>query len=294
MRLRSAQNVFTEIKDLVNKYKIQSAAFQDDEILCDKDRFFAFCKLFIDSGLKLKMSIRTRIDSIDPKLLRQARQAGITRLSFGIESWNDETLLKINKKYVVDTIHKHFQYLSDAQPIYISFNNIVGFPWETKKHYRDIVYELKKIPKNIKFFTTTATPIPFPKTKLYEKYYNEYGFADWWLDRAKHATVTYAHNTPPFFMHFAGMFCTLYINDLYWSYSKERQADIDWFSWVVFGLFLKRHLSVFEYLIVMPLCRISHWLWRKNKDLEYKFFAPLAGFSFFNEIKERVSFSNKY
>lgn len=294
MRLRGARNVFNEIKELVDKYNIQSAAFQDDEILCKKDRFFDFCKLLIDSGLKLKMSIRTRIDSVDPEVLRQAKRAGITRLSFGIESWNDETLLKINKKYDVKTIHKHFQYLSDAQPIHISFNNIVGFPWETGKHYRDIVRELKKIPKNIKFFTTTATPIPFPKTKLYDDYRKEYGFTEWWLDPTKHATVTYVYNTPPFFMHFAGMFCTLYIKDYYWNYSRERQADINWFSWVVFSLFLKRHLNAFEYLIVISLSRISHWLWQKNKYQEYKIFAPLAGFSFFKGLKEKVSFSDKY
>ena len=294
MRLRSAQNVFAEIKGLEDIYKIQSVAFQDDEILCKKDRFFAFCKLIIEAGLKLKMSIRTRIDSIDPEVLIQAKRAGITRLSFGIESWNDETLLKINKKYDVKTIHKHFKYLSDAQPIHISFNNILGFPWETKKHYRDIVCELKKIPKNIKFFTTTATPIPYPKTKLYEDYHKEYGFTDWWLDPVKHVTVTYTRDIPPFFIHYAGMFCTLYIKDFYWNYSKERQADINWFSWVVFGLFLRRHLNILEYLIVLPLCWMSHWLWWKNKDLECKILAPLAGFSFFERLKDRVSFTNKY
>jgi len=294
IRLRSAQNVFNDIKCLVDKYNIRSVAFQDDEILCKKDRFFTFCELMAASGLKLKMSIRTRIDSVDPEVLKQAKRAGITRLSFGIESWDDETLLKINKKYDVKTIHKHFKYLSDAQPVYISFNNIIGFPWETKRHYRNIVRELRKIPKNIKFFTTTATPIPFPKTKLYDNYHKEYGFTEWWLDPAKHATVTYVHNTPPFFIGFAGMFGTLYVKDLYWNYSRKCRADIDWFSWTVFGLFLRWHLNIFEYLIVMPLCRISHWLWRKDKDLEYKIFAPLTKLPFFNVLKGRVSFTNKY
>lgn len=294
MRLRSAQNVLDEIKGLVNKYKIQSVAFQDDEILCKKDRFLAFCELIAESGLKLKMSIRTRIDSVDAEVLRQAKRAGITRLSFGIESWDDETLLKINKKYDVKAIHKHFQYLSDAQPIHISFNNIVGFPWETRRHYRNIICELKKIPKNIKFFTTTTTPIPYPKTKLYDEYHKEYGFTGWWLNLAKHIAVKYAHNIPPFFIHFAGMFSTLYIKDLYWNYSKKRQADIDWFSWAVFRLFLRQHLNVFEYLIVMPLCRISHWLWWRNKGLECMITAPLIGLSFFKDLKNRVSFTNKY
>lgn len=294
MRLRNAQNVFDEIKDLVDKYKIQSVAFQDDEILCSKDRFFAFCELVANSWLKLKMSIRTRIDSIDPEVLRQAKRAGVTRFSFGIESWDDETLSKINKKYDVKTIHESFQYLSHAQPIYISFNIIIGFPWETRGHFQNILDGISKIPANIHFFTAIGTPIPYPKTKLYEDYHKEYGFTDWWLDPDKHAKLTHVRNTLPFFMHFAGMFGTLYIKDLYWNYSKECQADIDWFSWSLFGLFLKRHLNDFEYFIVMILCRISHWLWWKDKDLEYKIFVPLAELSFFKGLKDRVSFTSKY
>lgn len=294
MRLRSAQNVFNEIKGLMDKYNIQSVTFQDDEILCKKDRFLAFCELIINSNVKLKMSIRTRIDSIDPEVLKHAKRAGITRLSFGIESWDDETLLKINKKYDVKTIRERFEYLSQFQPLYISFNNIIGFPWESRRHYQNILDEIRKIPKNIRFFTTVATPIPFPRTKLYDDYCKGYGFTDWWLDPTRHATVKYVHNTPPFFINFAGMFSTLYRKDFYWNYSRKRQADIDWFSWSIFGLFFRRHLNVFEYLIVMPLCRLSHWLWWRDKELEYKIFAPLAKLSFFKGLKEKVSFQNKY
>jgi anaerobic magnesium-protoporphyrin IX monomethyl ester cyclase len=294
MRIRSAKNVFEEIKGLVDTYKIQSVAFQDDEILCKKDRFLEFCDLIESTGLTLKMSIRTRIDSVEPEILKRAKAAGITRLSFGIESWDDETLLKINKKYDVKTIHKHIKYLSDAQPIYISFNNIIGFPWETRRHYSNIVQELKKIPKNIKYFTNTGNPIPYPKTKLYDDYKDAYGFADWWLDPDKHIKVEYANNKPPFFMNYASMFCTLYIKDPYWNYSRKQQAEIDWFSWTVFGLFLKNHLNSIDRLIVMALCRISHWIWWQNKELEYAIFSSLSTVPYFTKLKERVSFTNKY
>ena len=294
MRLRSAKNVFNEIKGLADRYKTRSVAFQDDEILCRKDRFFDFCELIAKSGLKLKFSLRTRIDSVDPEVLKQAKRAGITRLSFGIESWDDETLLKIKKSYDVKTIHERIGYLSQAQPIHISFNNIIGFPWESRKQYRNIIDEIRKIPENIRFFTAVGTPVPFPKTKLYDDYHKEYGFTEWWLDPARHVTVMYASGASPFFVHFASMFSSLYIKDTYWNYSKKQQADIDWFSWTLFGLFLKRHLNLFEYWILMLLCRLSHWLWWKNKDLEYRIFANLTGLPFFKALEEKVSFTNKY
>ncbi len=294
IRLRSAHNVFDEIKLLTNRYRIKSLAFQDDEILCSKERFLKFCELIEKSGLNLKMSIRTRIDSIDPEVLKRAKQAGITRISFGIESWDDETLLKINKKYDVKTIHEHLKYLSDAQPIHVSFNNILGFPWQTRRHYRNTIRELKKIPKNIKYFSNTATPIPYPKTRLYEDYHKEYGFTDWWLDSTKHRQVTYAHDTPPFFILFAHKFLTLYFKAFQWNYSKKQIADIDWFSWKVFRLFLKRHLNLLEYPIISLLCRVSHWLWWRDRELEYRVFSGLGKKVFVEKLREKVSFTDKY
>ena len=55
------------------------------------------------------MSIRTRIDSIDKEILLKAKSAGLTRISFGIESWNDDTLKKINKKYTVNSIRENLK-----------------------------------------------------------------------------------------------------------------------------------------------------------------------------------------
>ncbi|MFH0798572.1 MAG: radical SAM protein [Pseudomonadota bacterium] len=296
MRVRSAENVFGEIKSLVEKYKIQSVAFQDDEILCKKDRFYRFCDLIAESGLKLKMSIRTRIDSIDLESLQRAKQAGITRISFGIESWDDETLRKINKRYDVKTIHQRFGYLSQTQPIHISFNVLVGFPWENRKHYQNILNEIKKIPGNVRFFMIVVYPIPYPETKLYDDYHKQFGFTDWWLDSTKHNPLTYppSHSTRPFFVYFAGSFIPLYVKDLYWNYSKERQADIEWFSWAAFKVFSRRHFNLFEYVLVTSLCRVSYWLSSRNKKLEYRILAPLANLSYFKNLRDKVSFSNKY
>lgn len=294
MRLRSAENVVREIKELVERFKIKTIAFQDDEILCKKDRFLEFCKTISNLKLYLKMSIRTRINSIDPEILAYAKRAGITRISFGIESWDDETLLKINKKYDVRAIHRHFGYLSEAQPLYVSFNNIIGFPWETRKHYQNTIREIKKIPLNVKFFTAALTPIPFPKTKLYEDYHEKFNFTEWWLDPNKHAKVEYVKNTVPFFMKFMESFHTLYSKNMFWNYTNQQLRDISWFSWTLFGVFLKRSSNLFEYILLMFLCRFSHWLWWKNKKWEYSIFSRIGRMRFFNNLQQKLTFTNKY
>lgn len=294
IRTRSAHNVFMEIRELCRVYGVRTVAFQDDEILCKKERFFEFCRLMIDSAMDVRMSVRTRIDSIDPELLALAKAAGITRFSFGIESWDDETLLKINKKYKVAAIHKHFKYIAEAQPLPVSFNNIIGFPWETRRHYENTIREIRKIPSNIKFFMTASTPIPFPKTKLYDDYKDKYGFTDWWLDPDKHTAEEQIRRTEPFFIKFAEMFDSLYLDDMYWKYSERQKKDIAWCSWTLFGIFLRRRLGFLEYWLLMPLCRISHWLWRKNKPAEIRLFSHLGSTKYFVRIRGKLQFTDKY
>ena len=293
MRLRTAQNVFDEIKALASEHGAKTIAFQDDELLCVKKRFIEFCDLVAGSGLKLRMSIRTRIDSIDPEVLEKAKAAGITRISFGIESFNDETLKKINKLYTVAEIHKRFAHLSAAQPLPVSFNIICGFPWETRAHLQSVLDEISKLPENIRFFPTAATPIPYPKTKMYEMYHKEYGFAGWWLKEENHRT-TFPDGRRPLFVHFARMFCPLYITDHFWGYSARMQEDLVWFTWRLFDLMIRRHYTLPQRLFVYALCRLSRALWLASPALERLVLSWLMRLPAVRRLQEALDFTTKY
>lgn len=271
-RLRSAKNVFDEIENLVNRFGVERIAFQDDEILCSKKRFLELCDLISRSNLKIKISIRTRIDSIDKEILINAKKAGVTRISFGIESWNDDTLKRIKKKYTVNTIAEKFKTIEESKMPFIYFNNICGFPWETWEHYKVNLLAVSKIPKSIGYFTGVVTPIPYPKTELYELYHREFGFSDWWLDIKKHDDEIVEKSRKPFFMHFAFDMNTLYMNDSFWNYSNASKRAIKKFSWGLFHLFVKRHFRWHISLMILVLCRISNFLWKISPRLELKLF----------------------
>ena len=293
MRMRSAQNVFEEIKGLVNNFGAEKITFQDDEILSSKKRFIELCDLITDSKLKVKLSIRTRIDSIDEEILTRAKEMGLTRISFGIESWNDDTLKKINKKYDVKTIRESFKCIEKSNFPFISFTNIIGFPWETRQHLQDNVNEIAKINSSIPYFTAVVTPIPYPKTKLYELYHKEYGFTKWWLDTKKNFPREDVKNKP-FFMHFAIRIPSLYKPDVYWNYSRKKQKLVEQISWKIFDLFIKRHLKNHEYMLVLPLCRVSYFLWKISPKLELAVFDnPLISKKVLNLI-DKIMFTSKY
>lgn len=292
IRLRSAGNVFKEMKELYDRFGADKITFQDDEILCSKKRFLELADLIDNSGLDLKLSIRTRIDSIDEDILKNALRSGMTRVSFGLESWDNDTLKKINKKYTIETIRERFKLLDKVEFPNISFNNIIGWPWETDAHFAKNLSEIRNIPSGIKFFTWIGTPIPYPKTRLYEMYNKEYGFTDWWLDPAKHDGA--AGRGKPFFLNFAGRIQSLYSKDPFWNYSARAQKRITDFSWKAFGIFMRRHYSFAEAAMLIALCRISHSLWRLDAGLEKMMFSGLSRSKVVERLKEKIAFTTKY
>lgn len=291
IRMRSARNIFEEIRELVDRFGLKKITFQDDEILCSRERFLELCDLILESGLKINMSIRTRIDSIDKEILLKAKSAGLTRISFGIESWNDDTLEKINKKYTVDDIHKKFKFIEETRFPYIAFNNICGFPWETKKHMQKNLNEISKINKSIRYFISLATPIPYPKTKLYNDLHQQFGFTDWWLDPKKNSAID-TNGKSPFFMNFSVNLPAFYNPNIYWNYSKEMQQFIRYFCWKALALSMRRHLKFYKYPIFILLFKLSYLLWKISPRVEIIVFRLFPA-SQIDKLKKELLFIHK-
>ncbi len=297
VRMRSAKNVFDEMKLLHDKFGAKKITFQDDEILCSKKRFIELCNLIIDSHLDIKMTIRTRIDSIEKEVLELGRRAGLSRISFGIESWNDETLKKVNKKYTVAKIHEKFKIISDSAFPYISFNNIIGFPWENDKHFKMNIEEISKLPQNINFFTTVATPLPYPKTALYDEYHEEYGFTNWWLEPENKAgkPQEQSKKTSPAFLLFMTVFFPLYSRAIFkfWNYDEKICSDIDTFCWSLFKIFINRHYSKINSFIIYISCKLSYFLWKRNPALERLVFI-FPNMLYLKGLQREIIFKEKY
>jgi len=181
-RARSAQNVFSEINLLYEKYGVRHIAIQDDEPLIDKARIYDLCSKLIEYGKKdLTLSARCRITSIDRDILNIMAKAGFNFIAFGIESGDDETLKKIKKFYTFSQIEKGFAEIEASDLRNINIGILAGFPWENKNNFRNNIRLLRAVPKAVNFNFAVATLIPYPKTELYEMYYQKFGFKDWWL-----------------------------------------------------------------------------------------------------------------
>jgi radical SAM superfamily enzyme YgiQ (UPF0313 family) len=292
-RARSPANVLVEIQELTQRFGPTFFAFQDDEAFIKEDRILEFCRLVRDSGLPLQFSARLRIDSISESMLAALKECGFRRLSFGVESLNDETLAKIRKQYNVETVQKGFRKIARTGFPAISFNQLIGFPWETAAHLDANLAELTRIPPEVNYFSFVVTPVPYPKTKLYEDHHEEYGFTDWWLDPRRNSRAAEPDSNGCFYMSYARSMHPLYTDDQFWHYSGRMKAAIERYSWQVLSAYLKRYLSRTEYLFVYHACRASHRISKLSPRLEQLLFHPLKRLGERLGLPQKVSFAHR-
>jgi anaerobic magnesium-protoporphyrin IX monomethyl ester cyclase len=105
---RSPEVVIREIEECYHRYNVREIDFFDYEFTGINKRVEDICRLILEKDLDLKWACRSRIDTVDEKLLNTMKKSGCGRIYFGIESGAQEILDKVNKgikiKQVQDTI----------------------------------------------------------------------------------------------------------------------------------------------------------------------------------------------
>jgi anaerobic magnesium-protoporphyrin IX monomethyl ester cyclase len=147
-------------KDHINPDLIM---FQDDSFLArPKKEIFDICNLL--GKHQIPFWFNTRIENCTPDILTTLKDAGVYRMSFGLESGNEEYRTSVLKRPVKnDVYYKHFEYINNSNIPY-SLNVIIGMPLET----RDMVLETAEMVKASKGYDsiTIATFSPYHGTPL--------------------------------------------------------------------------------------------------------------------------------
>jgi len=225
-RIRSARNVFEEINYLVKHYRAHHIAFMDTEPLVNKQRIYELCDLLERNKIKIKISTRARIDNIDGDLIKRMKEVGFYKLAIGVESGDDETLRRVNRFYTQKDILMAIESLDRIKFPIIHFNNIIGFPWETTRHFKSSLELSLKIPKSLTYYVNVVTPIPLPGTPLYSNYCEEYGFKDWWLDINKQELLHGKNKEIYFYKLFMPRLFLEYWTLNFWHYPSTVKKEI--------------------------------------------------------------------
>ena len=184
LRYRSADNILKEIEEIVNKYGINHLTFLDDNLTINRKLMIDMSNQIIERGIKITFEGSTRANLVDEELLKKLKEAGLRRISFGIESGNQRILEVIKKGVTLEEIRNAYK-IAKKTGLETRGSAMIGLPTETRKEVMDTLNFIKSLDDCDQIYLNITTPYPGTELsrmaeqgeggiKLLSKDYSEY------------------------------------------------------------------------------------------------------------------------
>ena len=164
VRLRSVENIITELREIVEKYGIRNIVFMTDLFTINARWVTDLCNAIIKSKLGIEWICNSRVDGITPGLAKTMAATGCQMISFGLESGDDEILKTCHKQINLKQSEDAVQWTKDAGMLAFGYF-IIGLPGETWETVEKTIKTAIRINPDYALFHLAT---PFPGTELYE------------------------------------------------------------------------------------------------------------------------------
>ncbi len=164
VRQRSPENVIAEIREMNEKFKINTLNFYDECFGYQRKWIKRFCELYKEEfGFPFGCFIRA--ESMDRETFHLMAEAGLKLIYLGVESGNENLRRNVMNRKVGDD--RIIQACRDAQAegIQVWTYNIVGIPGETVETIDEAMELNRKINPH---FVSISLFQPLPGTKLHD------------------------------------------------------------------------------------------------------------------------------
>jgi len=148
-RLRDLDNVFDEVNQYIDKYKLDMIVFNDNTLNINKPRWMEICK-----RVKIPWGAAIRCQPFDEEMAKAAKDSNCEYLVVGVESFDQFKLNRMNKKIKVKQIIRTLDLLHKYKIDYHG-NILVGFANET---ISDIINEVNSTPLKYNLFPAMVQP----------------------------------------------------------------------------------------------------------------------------------------
>lgn len=165
LRIRSAESIIQEIRELKNRYAISNIAFFDELLINSVKRVDTLCDAMIDADLNVTWGCNGRLNYATKELLQLMKRAGCMFINYGIESIDDTALQVMGKALTVKQITDGVENTL-ASGISPGLNIIFGNIGETAEILQKDVEFLLKYDDHAQL--RTIRPVtPYPGSPLY-------------------------------------------------------------------------------------------------------------------------------
>lgn len=133
----AAECVVDEIASIVRAYGITGFYFYDDAFTNDKRKARAVCERIIERGLRIVWGTSTRVDLVDPDLLKLMARAGCRQIDFGLETLNPAVCAKIGTKATYEQTREIIEAAWQAGIRIMTLYLIIGLPGDDPQSLRE-------------------------------------------------------------------------------------------------------------------------------------------------------------
>lgn len=165
VRFRSPKNIVDEIEKWVKELGITHFFFMDSNLTLKKDQVNGLCREIIRRNLKITFEGWTRANLVDREILSLLKEAGLIRISYGIESGDPEILKIIRKEVSQEDMLKAFK-MTDELGIEPACSVMLGLPGDTKASVERTIRFVKSIPQIL--YSNFSIANPYPGTEMYD------------------------------------------------------------------------------------------------------------------------------
>ncbi len=175
---RNAQNVYSDVKHLIDKYGADSFEFFDNNFFVSEKRTVEFSKLIMNDNIVWWGE--GRIDTIDKysdESLAIMRKSGCKMIFFGAESGNDSILKQVDKGGT-QTAAQMLLFAERMKKFDIipEYSFVLGFPADTQEQVMaqidfdiDFIKQIKKVNPATEIIIYVYSPVPTEGSEMYEQ-----------------------------------------------------------------------------------------------------------------------------
>lgn len=164
VRLRDPEAVVDEIQHDIFNWGFRSFKFRDPLFGINRAQVYRLAELIGRLPQKIEFSIETRIELVPPEVLRLLRRVGLTSITVGIETPDNNTLRRYHRAPVADDRQVEFVATCRQLGIRTVAGFLIGFPDDTEQDIRNVMtYALQVNPTFANFNIVT----PYPGTEFF-------------------------------------------------------------------------------------------------------------------------------
>ncbi len=146
-RGRSAEKILEEIDYLTSTYGVREIAFEDDQLMGDRNRIKDLCRLLIERNSRITLLAPPGISPslIDEETLRLMKRAGFYRICLSIDVGAEKSKAFVKKPIRLDKMRSVVK-KANAAGLWSYATFVIGFPDETIEDLNETVrfaYSLK-------------------------------------------------------------------------------------------------------------------------------------------------------